>query len=339
VSWSRLASAANGLRDHLKSALVRHAHGDLGAEARIANAIDSTALIAEKKIREWVGRSSSLEKRFVEAKYDRLAGSYNQSAFFGSEKIGMHVVGGEIVRCPYTDFFEAKMDAYAGFLRGLDGVETALEVGAGELTTTGALAMRLPEVAWHGVELSFNRVLQGKRFFQEHFGIDIAACKGDAMRLPYADRSFDLVVTSHCLEHIPFGYEKALDEIMRVAKRHVVLFEPVWEIAERSQKLRMYAQGYVRGLLPYLESQSDFVLTPPVVLDVGTPFNRTTRLHLERQASGADGSTELICPACRGKLAVTGEGRTCSSCRLLFPITEGVPVMDPQNAQSIGRAP
>lgn len=332
-----LALAAHGLRDQLKKTLVRSVDGDLEAEAYVANVIDAISLIAENKIRDWVGRSSALHKDFVESKYDRLTGSYNQASYFGNDTIGTHVVDGEFVQCSYKDFFERKVDVYSDFLASLDGVETALEVGAGELTTTGALAMRLQGMKWQGVELSYNRVFRGRKFFLEQFGIDIPACKGDAMHLPFTEQSFDLVITSHCLEHIPFGYKAAVDEITRVARRHVVLFEPVWETSDWAQKLRMYAQSYVRGLLPYASSKADFTLGPAVVLDVGSPFNRTTRLHLSRTQPNPKGDPLLVCPTCCGPLEMTQTARTCDACHLLFPVVEGVPIMDPDDAYFVGQ--
>ncbi len=332
-----LGRVVHSVREQFKNALFRRLDGDVESEALLANAIDATSLIAENKVRDWVGRSSALRKDFVETKYDNIAGSYNQAAYFGDDKIGTHMVDGEFVRCSYRDFFERKAGAYADFLGSLEGVETALEVGAGELTTTGALAIRFPGMKWHGVELSYNRVLHGREFFREHFGIDIPACKGDAIRLPFADQSFDLVITSHCLEHIPFGYQAAVDEITRVARRHVVLFEPVWETSDWAQKLRMYAQGYVRGLLPYVGSKANFTLAPAVVLDVGSPFNRTTRLHLSRTQAKPGGDTVLVCTSCRGPVEGTQTARTCDACHLLFPVVQGVPIMDPDDAYFVGR--
>lgn len=332
-----LARAANNVREQLKRTLALRVDGDLETQAYVANAIDAVSLIVENQVRDWVGRSSALRKNFVESKYDRLTGSYNQSAYFGDDNIGTHVLDGEFVQCSSRQLFERKIEAYADFLASLDGVETALEVGAGELTTTGALAMRLRGTKWRGVELSFNRVLHGREFFQEQFGIDIPACKGDAMRLPFADQSFDLVITSHCLEHIPFGYQAAVDEITRVARRHVVLFEPLWETSDWAQKLRMYAHGYVRGLPPYASSIAGFTLAPAVVLDVGSPFNRTARLHLSRTQPKASGDDGLVCPACHGPLVVKRTERTCNACHLLFPVVQGVPVMDVDDAYFVGR--
>ena len=46
--------------------------------------------------------------------------------------------------------------------------------------------------------------------------------KANALKLPFPDDSFDVVITRHTLEQMPKVYQKALDEIFRVSKNHVI---------------------------------------------------------------------------------------------------------------------
>jgi len=48
---------------------------------------------------------------------------------------------------------------------------------------------------------------------------------GDAEKLPFADASFDCVVSNHVLEHLP-DFEKGLREIHRVTKKRAVIAVP-----------------------------------------------------------------------------------------------------------------
>lgn len=46
----------------------------------------------------------------------------------------------------------------------------------------------------------------------------------------------------------------------------------------------------------------------------------------------------LACPKCKHELALQGEWLVCASCRLRYPIRDGIPVMLVEEAQPIGPA-
>lgn len=55
-------------------------------------------------------------------------------------------------------------------------------------------------------------------------------CPGNAEALLFDDRSFDIITALEVIEHLPFGvYEKALDEMQRVAAKAIVISVPYRE--------------------------------------------------------------------------------------------------------------
>jgi uncharacterized protein YbaR (Trm112 family) len=40
---------------------------------------------------------------------------------------------------------------------------------------------------------------------------------------------------------------------------------------------------------------------------------------------------------CHGPLQVKQTERTCDACRVLFPVVQGIPIMDPADAYFVGR--
>ncbi len=68
-----------------------------------------------------------------------------------------------------------------------------------------------------GVDYSEVFIALGKMMFP-HLKLQVA----DARRLPFADRSFDIVLSAGCIMHIA-EYEQALKECTRVSARYIIL--------------------------------------------------------------------------------------------------------------------
>ena len=100
--------------------------------------------------------------------------------------------------------------------------KTVLELATG----TGLIAKNIVNAAAHieATDASAEVILEAKRDNQSaklHFSVQ------DMFRLPYADKSFDVVIVSNALHIIPQP-EKALAEIRRVLKNDGVLIAPTF---------------------------------------------------------------------------------------------------------------
>lgn len=80
-------------------------------------------------------------------------------------------------------------------------------------------------------------------------------CQADALGLPFADRSFDLVVALDLLEHLP-DENLALREIWRILRPggYLVIFVPAFQwlwskMDEVAHHFRRYNAGQLRGIL------------------------------------------------------------------------------------------
>ena len=100
--------------------------------------------------------------------------------------------------------------------------KTVLELATG----TGMIAKHIVNAAAHieATDASAEMIVEAKRDNQSaklHFSVQ------DMFRLPYADKSFDVVIVSNALHIIPQP-EKALAEIRRVLKNDGVLIAPTF---------------------------------------------------------------------------------------------------------------
>lgn len=111
---------------------------------------------------------------------------------------------------------------YASILRHVKQGMRVLDAGCGE----GVLSVLMAEkgAIVTGCDLSEPNVLQSRRYAHEK-GVSVEFLVGDAESLPFSDYSFDLVVSSHVLEHLP-DFDKGLSEIMRVTKKRAIIAIP-----------------------------------------------------------------------------------------------------------------
>ena len=122
----------------------------------------------------------------------------------------------------------AAYDEIYALIRPLVRHKTVLELATG----TGLIAKHIVNAAAHieATDASPEMIAEAKRDNQSaklHFSVQ------DMFRLPYADRSFDMVIVSNALHIVPQP-EKALQEIKRVLKEDGVLIAPTFTHAGNS---------------------------------------------------------------------------------------------------------
>ena len=131
----------------------------------------------------------------------------------------------------YDRFMRKDRAAYEemyALIRPVVKAKTVLELATG----TGLIAKKIVNAAVHieATDASAEMILEATRDNQSaklHFSVQDMFC------LPYADKSFDVVIVSNALHIVPQP-EKALAEIRRVLKKDGVLVAPTFTHAENS---------------------------------------------------------------------------------------------------------
>ena len=129
----------------------------------------------------------------------------------------------------------AAYDEMYALIRPLVRHKTVLELATG----TGLIAKNIVNAAAHieATDASPEMIAEAKRDNRSaklHFSVQ------DMFRLPYADKSFDVVIVSNALHIVPQP-EKALQEIKRVLKDDGVLIAPTFTHAGNSFSGRVRA--------------------------------------------------------------------------------------------------
>lgn len=146
----------------------------------------------------------------------------------------------------------------SGFFAALDAlVPTAspaavLEVGVGEGEVSSRLAQRWPAAHHIGVDLPDPELAV-------HWpGAGFSGAFADIARLPFPDRSFDLVLAIEVLEHVP-DPPAALAEIARVARGDIIVSvprEPIWRAANLARGKYLGAIGNTPGHINHWSRKS-----------------------------------------------------------------------------------
>lgn len=118
----------------------------------------------------------------------------------------------------------AHVTQYEALLAHVTPEGSVLDAGCGEGVVSILLARRgIPST---GCDMSRPNVEQSRaRAEAEGLGALATFVEGDAEALPFPDRSFDVVVSSHVLEHLP-DFDKGFQELCRVARRRIVVALP-----------------------------------------------------------------------------------------------------------------
>lgn len=96
----------------------------------------------------------------------------------------------------------------------LKGNEKVLEVGCGRGFYLKTLKSVWPDLEVTGIDLNQKYLDKAKEFLGS---LDVRLVKGDATKLPFKDKTFDRIIASEILEHIPDD-QKAVSEMYRVLK-------------------------------------------------------------------------------------------------------------------------
>lgn len=96
----------------------------------------------------------------------------------------------------------------------LDGNEKILEIGCGRGFYLNVLSKACPKFDITGIDLNQDYLSVAKVFVDDN---NVKLIKADATKLPFKDKSFDRIIATEILEHIP-DEAKAISEMYRVLK-------------------------------------------------------------------------------------------------------------------------
>lgn len=131
---------------------------------------------------------------------------------------------------------------------------SVLEVGAGNCINLFLINEKFKDkVDLTGVDISPNRLTVAKEYFGDRLG-DAKLIAEDITKLKlFDDKAFDLVYSVHCLEQVTYNGLKLIDEMLRLSNNKTTLIEPIYDLANPTQKLYMINSDHNRVILKDLQ--------------------------------------------------------------------------------------
>jgi hypothetical protein len=298
----------------MKSTIKELSHVITGMKAAYARGENAMA---------WARANSTMDDRAVSAliAYDLQAGTYVENARNNPA---------------YIDSWAAQMaDLLDPYIAASDRI---MEAGVGEATTlTGVIkAITAQGISAYGFDLSWSRISVAQKWMDEK-SVKARLFVGDIFSIPLADSSIDVVYTSHSLEP-NLGKEKiAIKELLRVARKAVVLVEPCYELASKEAQQRMRTHGYVRGLKEAAESLGANVADYRLLDVCDRPLlNPSGVIVLTKSAASyaryEDPTRIWKCPLTGSPLTEKEDYFYADTAGIAYPVLQSVPLLRPEHA-------
>ena len=209
-----------------------------------------------------------------------------------------------------------------------------LEAGTGEATSLVPILRHMKAQPTHilGFDLSLSRLLFARQHLADNGNTDVVLFTGALDRIPLASASVDAVMTIHAVEPNGGLEDVILAELLRVARRHLIMIEPSYELASAEARARMERLGYVRGLPTVLERLGHPARRIERWSFNSNPLNEAVLIIVDKLAVGPDIAPHFVSPISGRKLVARQDCWFCPEDGHAFPIIAGIPCLTVENA-------
>ena len=173
--------------------------------------------------------------RVIKRVGDRFLGTWVDELYwkFRSAETAKTYLAEETISRPYESFMRiiAKYEPF----------DSVLDVGTAAGANLYRLHKRYPNIKLFGTDITPSSINYGKKWFREK-GINVELCIAKADKLPFPDKSVDIIYTDGVLVCIgPDKIHKVLKEFFRVARKALIFHE--WH-GEKTEYIDHWVYNY-----------------------------------------------------------------------------------------------
>jgi ubiquinone/menaquinone biosynthesis C-methylase UbiE len=224
----------------------------------------------------------------------------------------------------------------AGLLQPfVESGDTILEVGVGEATTLAGVIKSIsdPSINPMGFDVSWSRVKVANDWLNEN-SVSARLFTGDLFNIPLADNSIDVIYSSHSLEPNGGREQDAIAELLRVARKAVVLVEPIYELANEDAQKRMDTHHYVKGIKTTAERLGARVTQYGLLSLCSNPLNPSgvvAMIKSKPQPRCVEG-VKWHCPTTGVPLEDCNDHFYARQTGLAYPVLKSIPLLRQEHA-------
>ncbi len=204
-----------------------------------------------------------------------------------------------------------------------------LDAGVGEATSLAPVLRHMAARPAHvlGFDLSLSRLLYAQRHLEDQRQENVTLFTAALDHVPLASDSVDVVLTMHAVEPNHGREDVILRELLRVARRYLVMIEPSYELASPEGRARMERLGYVRQLPAALERLGH----PARLVEAwplnANPLNPAALVIVEKQADRSEALPPFVSPVSGRALTRRADCWYCPDDGHAFPVIAGIPCL------------
>lgn len=225
----------------------------------------------------------------------------------------------------------------------LSSGKTLLDVGAGELTTLAQLMTNtsIQPTAVYAFDISWSRLHHGRSFCHETLGEKASVIHpfvANIRDIPLPGNSIDVVTSNHALEPNGGNLSPLLNELFRVCREYLVLFEPSYELNSAQGKARMDKLGYIKDIEGTVRHLGGVLQDVIPHSNVWNPLNPTTCYIIEPPENDADTNLDekahvgFTAPGTDYYLHQQDGFWVSRDAGLAFPVLQDIPILKSGNA-------
>jgi SAM-dependent methyltransferase len=219
----------------------------------------------------------------------------------------------------------------AEHIRRYAAPDSLLEAGVGEATTLSGVCRRVMPERAYGFDISWSRIAAARRWIEDESVSSVTLTTGSLLHVPLLDDSVDVVFTSHAIEPNRGREQRIIEELYRVARHFLFLFEPSYELAGSEARERMDHHGYCRGILATCERLGFRVIEHRLLDQPINPLNPTAVMVIAKGSRRPTIRDSLACPVSRSPLIATPDALICPASDRAYPVIGGIPCLRPEH--------